>query len=80
MLHQRHTRQSLQHFGQAAFHAGAFASSHDDDFNGVDNVQTHGVLFIRWGEEALVNSVGLSPDSTMTHPKQQFFTATNRIN
>ena len=30
MLHQGHTRQALQHFGQAAFHAGAFAGGHDD--------------------------------------------------
>ena len=34
MLHQRHTRQALQYFGQAAFHAGAFASRHHDDING----------------------------------------------
>ena len=36
MLHQRHPGQALQHLGQAAFHAGAFASSHDDNVDGED--------------------------------------------
>jgi len=33
-LHQRHPGQALQHFGQAAFHAGAFASGHHDHVDG----------------------------------------------
>jgi hypothetical protein len=33
MLHQRHPSQALQDFGQAAFHAGAFASGHHDDID-----------------------------------------------
>ena len=34
MAQQRAARQFLQHFGDAAFHARAFASGHDDDIQG----------------------------------------------
>jgi hypothetical protein len=41
MLDKWHTRQTLQHFGQTAFHSGAFAGSHHNHIHGKKRIQTH---------------------------------------
>jgi hypothetical protein len=62
MLYQWHACQTLQHFGQAAFHAGAFAGGHHDDINGKRDAQAHGSLSEAVLSSVSANKSGLSPD------------------
>jgi hypothetical protein len=50
MLDEWHTRQTLQHFGQTAFHSGAFAGSHDDNVDR-ENGGGHGVQTFSEGQQ-----------------------------
>ena len=47
MLQQGATSQLLQHLGMAAFHAGAFAGSHDDDVQRCSHIDL-------WDENRLI--------------------------